>query len=319
MSLYESPRRNGKSILFQAMQDAMRAAVNETAQAALSNTLHKDPYAVKFEPFELFNTKADQLINALNANTNALNTRNNSRGADGLLAALQAEAANDEPDDELLELGQWVFEGQDDKWIGAAVDKDGSGCLLTCDSLNVLLHSSYWDIPSTANHKVKMLDGRFNAIDWDESFIDRQPINDVDFEDTANEEKETLESEFLGVNPASGAPVDWFGVIKDENDTPELSNDDLQHIFVQNLTTVLVQRMHSLDRFSGEDKVIKFGSLLPWDILYVPTSDPAKRFAVATHPVNGAWFSKLDVLPRTIYESEIEEFRKWAEAFFHYV
>lgn len=315
MSLYEYPRRNGKSIFFQAMQDAMRTAVNEATQAALTNIIHKDPYAVKFELFELFNTKTDQLIHGLNANTNALNARNNSRGADGLLAALQAEAANDAPGPELKQLGQWVFEGQDEKWVSAAVDRDGEAFLYSVRSVMLVRprrDDCGWDAESPIEWK--LLEGKFDARDWRNSNIDRQPINDVDFEDTLNEEKETLELEFLGGNPASGASVDWFGVIKDENDTPELSYSDLQRIFVQNLTTVLIQRMHSLQRFSDDESSVKSDDFQIWDIaVYWTHNASIKRFAVVRE--SKALF--MGFPNRTILESEIQEFREWAEA--HYV
>lgn len=315
MSLYEYPRRNGKSIFFQAMQDAMRTAVNEATQAALTNIIHKDPYAVKLEPFELFNTKTDQLIHALNANTNALNARNNSRGADGLLAALQDEAANDAPEPELKQLGQWVFEGQDEKWVSAAVDRDGEAFLYSVRSVMLVRpNPNHFKWHAESPIEWKLLEGKFDARDWRNSNIDRQPINDVDFEDTLNEEKETLEFEFLGDNPASGASVDWFGVIKDENDTPELSYSDLQRIFVQNLTTVLIQRMHSLQRFSDGESSVKSDDFQIWDIaVYWTHNASIKRFAVVRE--SKALF--MGFPNRTILESEIQEFREWAEA--HYV
>ena len=71
-------------------------------------------------------TKAD--IDALKAKidelTRALSVKNDSHG-DRLLAAMQAEAANDAPQPEIKYLGQWVFAGVDDKYQSAAMDKDG--------------------------------------------------------------------------------------------------------------------------------------------------------------------------------------------------
>lgn len=311
---FESPINNGKTINL-TNQPLINQALIGAVRSLSKKQASEVPCCIKLEMTDELSVKIDLLIDSLQANTDAINARNSTRGADGLLAALQTEAANDAPEPELKQLGQWVFEGQDEKWVSAAVDRDGEAFLYSVRS--VMLQRPRrddcgWDAESPIEWK--LLEGKFDARYWRDSNIDRQPINDVDFEGALNEEKETLELEFLGGNPASGASVDWFGVIKDENDTPELSYSDLQRIFVQNLTTVLIQRMHSLQRFSDDESSVKSDDIQIWDIaVYWTDNASIKRFAVVQE--SKPWF--IGFSNRTILESEIQEFREWAEA--HYV
>lgn len=280
------------------------SATEDKAQNASKN--------IALEMTDELGVKLDTLIDSLQANTDAINNHNRCRGADGLLATLQAEAANDapEPEDDLLELGQWVFEGRDEKWVSAAVDADGEAYLYSVRAMMLprpMPDDLIWEPHGEIGWQ--FLGGNFDADDWRNSAIDRQFINDADFEHASNEEKETLEPEFLGTEP-TGASVNWLGVLKNEDDTPELSYDDLQRIFVQNLTTVLIQRMHSLDRFSDDDKSIRSADIQTWDIaVYWEDNASIKRFAVVTE--SKPWF--MGFLNRTILESEIQEFRAWME------
>lgn len=311
---FESHISNGKTINL-TNQPLINQALIGSVHSLSKKQASEVPCCIKLEMTDELSVKIDLLIDSLQANTDAINARNSTRGADGLLAALQTEAANDAPEPELKQLGQWVFEGQDEKWISAAVDRDGEAFLYSARSVMLVRpNPNHFKWHAESPIEWKLLEGKFDARDWRNSNIDRQPINDVDFEDTLNEEKETLEFEFLGDNPASGASVDWFGVIKDENDTPELSYSDLQRIFVQNLTTVLIQRMHSLQRFSDDESSVKWCDFQKWDIaVYWTHNASIKRFAVVGE--SRALF--MGVPNRTILESEIQEFREWAEA--HYV
>lgn len=311
---FESHISNGKTINL-TNQPLINQALIGAVRSLSKKQASEVPCCIKLEMTDELSVKIDLLIDSLQANTDAINARNSTRGADGLLAALQTEAANDAPEPELKQLGQWVFEGQDEKWISAAVDRDGEAFLYSVRSVMLVRpNPNHFKWHAESPIEWKLLEGKFDARDWRNSNIDRQPINDVDFEDTLNEEKETLEFEFLGDNPASGASVDWFGVIKDENDTPELSYSDLQRIFVQNLTTVLIQRMHSLQRFSDDESSVKWCDFQKWDIaVYWTHNASIKRFAVVGE--SRALF--MGVPNRTILESEIQEFREWAEA--HYV
>ena len=302
---FESPRRNGKSLFAQELIAAVRTRVQEEFTSSLSTP-------IKLEMTDELNAKIDTLIDALQANTDAINARNSSRGASGLLAALQAEAANDAPEPELKQLDQWVFEGQDEKWISAAVDRDGEAFLYSVRS--VMLQrprrdDCEWNAESLGEWK--LLEGKFDARYWRDSNIDRQLVNDVDFDEDDDDAK-ALESEFLGVDPETGASVRWFGIIGD--DAPSLTDADLQRVFVQNLCTTLIQRMHSLDRFSGEDEVIKGDDVLAWDAVVAIARDSygslVSLYGCALTDVCGGTSAFIQ---RTIYETEVNDWRRAME------
>lgn len=190
-------------------------------------------------------TKAD--IDALKAKidelTRALSVKNDSHG-DRLLAAMQAEAANDAPQPELKQMGQWVFEGQDEKWVHARTDRynkaflyqdtpkiDATGAAYGCPYKCI----GYGFLPNMA--------------------IDRQPVNDVDY----------LSSDLDECVPHIDDVLDRSDVLSES--VPQITQADMQLIFIKNLSECLIQRMHSMERFSEDDYHIGGANLMPWDIV----------------------------------------------------
>ena len=180
----------------------------------------------------------------------------------GLLAAMQGHAVNDSNGvvhhgenvkPELKQLGQWVFEGQDEKWISASVDEDGTGVLHN-DPKEILEHDiGQW----YGGREYKRLVGVvFDTTDWMTSAISRETINDVEYLSSKG-----LEETVPHIDDVLALP-NWLS-----DSTPQITQADLQLIFVQNLATTLIQRMHSINRFSEDDYAIGGNALVAWDIL----------------------------------------------------
>lgn len=201
-------------------------------------------------------SKAD--IDALKAKidelTRTLSVKNDSHG-DRLLAAMQAEAANDAPQPELKELGQWVFEGQDEKWVHARTDRynkaflyqdtpkiDATGAAYGCPYKFI----GYGFLPNMA--------------------IDRQPVNDVDYL-SGNDLDECVPH----IDDVLDQP-NWLS-----ESVPQITQADMQLIFIKNLSETLIQRMHSMDRFSEDDYAIGGDKLMAWDIVIGKNSFNDKR------------------------------------------
>lgn len=138
-------------------------------------------------------TKAD--IDALKAKidelTRALSVKNDSHG-DRLLAAMQAEAANDAP-----------------------------------------ITSTPW-----------------------ENDINRETVNDVDYL-SGNDLDECVPH----IDDVLDQP-NWLS-----ESVPQITQADMQLIFIKNLSEALIQRMHSMDRFSEYDYAIGGDKLMAWDIV----------------------------------------------------
>lgn len=138
-------------------------------------------------------TKAD--IDALKAKidelTRALSVKNDSHG-DRLLAAMQAEAANDAP-----------------------------------------ITSTPW-----------------------ENNINRETVNDVDYL-SGNDLDECVPH----IDDVLDQP-NWLS-----ESVPQITQADMQLIFIKNLSETLIQRMHSMDRFSEDDYAIGGDKLMAWDIV----------------------------------------------------
>lgn len=138
-------------------------------------------------------TKAD--IDALKAKidelTRALSVKNNSHG-DRLLAAMQAEAANDAP-----------------------------------------ITSTPW-----------------------ENDINRETVNDVDY---------LSGSDLDECVPHIDDVLDQRNWLSES--IPQITQADMQLIFIKNLSETLIQRMHSMDRFSDDDYAIGGDKLMAWDIV----------------------------------------------------
>lgn len=222
-------------------------------------------------------TKAD--IDALKAKidelTRALSVKNDSHG-DRLLAAMQAEAANDAP-----------------------------------------ITSTPW-----------------------ENDIDRETVNDVDYLSCegpkpygmptfiAIDEYESLAESVPHIDDVLDQP-NWLS-----ESVPQITQADMQLIFIKNLSETLIQRMHSMDRFSEDDYAIGGDKLMAWDIVF---NDVGTEFGVVTgfNKYNQTMSSFFKQLPdgqimtsssefytttmlgknlRTITEAELSAFRTALEA-----
>ena len=206
-------------------------------------------------------TKAD--IDALKAKidelTRALSVKNDSHG-DRLLAAMQAEAANDAP-----------------------------------------ITSTPW-----------------------ENDINRETVNDVDY---------LSGSDLDECVPHIDDVLDQRNWLSES--IPQITQADMQLIFIKNLSETLIQRMHSMDRFSEDDYAIGGDKLMAWDIVFDQVS---KFFGVvinANDNILSAFFlddhcemtgggcarnfhknSLLSRANRTITEAELPAFRTALEAYY---
>lgn len=206
-------------------------------------------------------TKAD--IDALKAKidevTRALSVKNDSHG-DRLLAAMQAEAANDSP-----------------------------------------VTYSPW-----------------------ENDLKRATVNDVDYL-SGNDLDECVPH----IDDVLDQP-NWLS-----ESVPQITQADMQLIFIKNLSETLIQRMHSMDRFSEDDYAIGGDKLMAWDIVFDQVS---KFFGVvinANDNILSAFFlndhcemtgggcarnfhknSLLSRANRTITEAELPAFRTALEAYY---
>lgn len=221
-------------------------------------------------------TKAD--IDALKAKidelTRALSVKNDSHG-DRLLAAMQAEAANDAPQPEFKYLGQWVFAGVDDKYQSAAMDKDGKVYLYECE-LNDLNkntdngHCYWW--PSAGIGYIYVCTMR-DGSNWEHYAIQRETVNDVDYLSCAAPETHGMAT-FISIDEyeSLSESVPHIDDVLDQRNwlsesVPQITQADMQLIFIKNLSETLIQRMHSMGRFSEDDYAIGGDKLMAWDIV----------------------------------------------------
>ena len=202
-------------------------------------------------------TKAD--IDALKAKidelTRALSVKNDSHG-DRLLAAMQAEAANDAP-----------------------------------------ITYSPW-----------------------ENDLKRATVNDVDYLSGSD-----LDECVPHIDDVLDQP-NWLS-----ESVPQITQADMQLIFIKNLSECLIQRMHSMNRFSEDDYAIGGDKLMAWDILIY---EPLNSYAVlidngqtpkiadllvfwdtgAAADANWNTDSGAFAMLRTITEDELPAFRAALEA-----
>lgn len=180
--------------------------------------------------------------------------------ADGLLAAMQAEAANDAPQDEIKQLGQWVFEGQPKGFITAHVNSLGHAAMSSMPIGDIKPSGDTWVVTEDAQIRVptclyRRLKGQFDATNWQNSAITRETVNDVDYLSGDLDECVPHIDEVL-------AQPNWLS-----ESVPQITDADMQLIFIKNLSDVLIQRMHSMDRFSEDDYPIGAEKLMSWDIV----------------------------------------------------
>ena len=183
-------------------------------------------------------TKAeiDSLKAKLDEVTRALSVKNDSHG-DRLLAAMQAEAANDSNSFVPIH-----YEAQ--------------------------LHGGW------VRH--------FN-VDLLKPTINRETVNDVDY--LSGSDLDECVPHLDGVL----AQPNWLS-----ESVPQITQADMQLIFIKNLSETLIQRMHSMDRFSEDDYAIGGDKLMAWDIVANPKGD----FAVITgHNQDKRYFGGLYFVP----------------------
>jgi len=192
----------------------------------------------------------------------------NDTHADRLLAAMQADAANDALQPELKELGQWVFEGQDEKWVSAAKDADNEVWLFQVPLKDLATNEnkdySLWYAQDGS--KARYLCDLRSSEDWKNSAIDRETVNDVDYL-SGNDLDECV--------PHIDDVLDQSDVLSES--VPQITQADMQLIFIKNLSETLIQRMHSMDRFSEDDYAIGGDKLMAWDIVIGNNSFNDKR------------------------------------------
>lgn len=223
----------------------------------MSNLTNKGKLISRFEIGFDNETKAD--IDALKAKidelTRALSVKNDSHG-DRLLAAMQAEAANDAP-----------------------------------------VTSTPW-----------------------ENDINRETVNDVDYLSESVPEIQGMDAREIIIDE-----YDWLS-----ESVPQITQADMQLIFIKNLSETLIQRMHSMDRFSDDDYAIGGKNLESWDIVFCELID---AYAILTRHKNGhhadllilgdtglaadaGWCTDRAAFKtlRTITEAELSAFRTALEA-----
>ena len=219
-------------------------------------------------------TKAeiDSLKAKLDEVTRALSVKNDSHG-DRLLAAMQAEAANDSNSFVPIH-----YEAQ--------------------------LHGGW------VRH--------FN-VDLLKPTINRETVNDVDY--LSGSDLDECVPHLDGVL----AQPNWLS-----ESVPQITQADMQLIFIKNLSETLIQRMHSMDRFSHDDYAIGGKSLESWDIVFCELID---AYAILTRHKNGhhadllilgdtglaadaGWCTDAAAFKtlRTITEAELSAFRAALEA-----
>ena len=198
--------------------------------------------------------------------------------------AIQRQSVNDAPEPELLELGQWVFEGQDEKWISASVDEDGTGVLHNDPKERLEHDMGQWY--GDREHK-RLVDVVFDATNWTTSPIDRETVNDVDYltcegaktkgmaSFIAIDEYDSLSDSAPHIDDVLAQP-NWLS-----DSVPQITQADMQLIFIKNLSNVLIQRMQTMDRFSDDDYHIGGTNLMPWDIVTGEYNDKVVYSVVA--------------------------------------
>lgn len=200
----------------------------------------------------------DSLKGKLDEVTRALSVKNDSHG-DRLLAAMQAEAANDAPRIPFLKkMGQWVFEGQDEKWVSAAKDADNEVWLFQVPLKDLATNEnkdySLWYAQDGS--EARYLCDLRSSEDWKNSAIDRETVNDVDYL-SGNDLDECVPH----IDDVLDQP-NWLS-----ESVPQITQADMHLIFIKNLSECLIQRMHSMERFSEDDYHIGGTNLMPWDIV----------------------------------------------------
>lgn len=86
--------------------------------------------------------------------------------------------------------------------------------------------------------------------------IDRETVNDVDYLSGSD-----LDECVPDIDDVLDQP-NWLS-----ESVPQITQADMQLIFIKNLSECLIQRMHSMNRFSEDDYAIGSNKLMAWDCL----------------------------------------------------
>ncbi|MGP5203681.1 hypothetical protein ACTXKB_13075 [Psychrobacter aquimaris] len=256
----------------------------------------------------------------------------------GLLAAMQDTAANDAPQPALKQMGQWVFEGQDEKWVSAHVDGNGVGYFCSLNKIKLVPKKKHWGTSyGDIGFYTQRIGEDFDATNWENSAINRETVNDVDYLSCvapkthgmatfiAIDEYESLSECVPHIDDVVDQP-NWLS-----ESVPQITQADMQLIFIKNLSEVLIQRMHSMDRFSEDDYAIGSDNLIAWDILIY---EPLGAYAILMRGpdqinvadlllireggsmADAGWNTESEAFAilRTITEAELPAFRDALEA-----
>lgn len=96
--------------------------------------------------------------------------------------------------------------------------------------------------------------------------INRETVNDVDYLSGSD-----LDECVPHIDDVLDQP-NWLS-----ESVPQITQADMQLIFIKNLSETLIQRMHSMDRFSDDDYAIGGNKLMAWDVLIY---EPLDAYAV---------------------------------------
>ena len=243
----------------------------------------------------------------------------------GLLAAMQDTAANDAPQPALKQMGQWVFEGQPKEFVTAHVNSFGQAAISSMPIGAIEPSVDSWAVTEDAQVIMptclyRKLKGKFDATNWQNSAINRETVNDVDYLSESVPEIQGMDAREIIIDEL------W-----PDKPVPQITQADMQLIFIKNLSECLIQRMHSMDRFSEDDNAIGGAELMPWDIVL---DRATKAFGVITNThadstVSAVFFPKRECglgnnnfhiaslkgkVTQTITEAQLTEFRAALEA-----
>jgi len=98
-------------------------------------------------------------------------------------------------------------------------------------------------------------DAPITSTPW-ENDINRETVNDVDYLSGSD-----LDECVPHIDDVLDQP-NWLS-----ESIPQITQADMQLIFIKNLSETLIQRMHSMDRFSEDDYAIGGDKLMAWDIV----------------------------------------------------
>lgn len=187
----------------------------------------------------------------------------------GLLVAM-SEAANDAPESELKQMGQWVFEGQPKEFVTAHVNSFGAAAISSMPIGDIEPSTDTWTVKQDAQVTTptclyRELKGKFDTTNWQNSAISRQPVNDVDYLSETTPEMQGMDAcdiiiDEVGRNYSSNSNC-LHAVV------PQITEADMQLIFIKNLSDVLIQRMHSMGRFSEDGRSVFCSEFKAWDIV----------------------------------------------------